>query len=52
MIFGGICQRTVSRDGQDAPEDAENPNSTAMSASCSAPMTSRIVASLGIGKEI
>jgi hypothetical protein len=52
MICGGISPRTVLPAGRVAPGDAENPSSTAMSASCSVPMTWLTAASLDIGKVI
>ena len=52
MICGGISPRTVLPAGRVAPDDAENPSSTATSASCSGPMTWLTVASLDIGKVI
>ena len=52
MICGDICQHTASPAGHGAPEDAENPNSTAMSVSCSVRMMWRTAVSLVTGKAI
>tara|TARA_B110000902_G_C13714946_1_gene362802 strand:+ start:158 stop:355 length:198 start_codon:yes stop_codon:yes gene_type:complete len=45
-------QGVSRKSGRVAPDDAENPSSTAMSASCSGPMTWLTVASLDIGRAI
>ena len=49
---GGIFRPTVLPENHVAPEGVENPNSTAMSVSCSAPMMSRIVGNLVTGRPI